>query len=204
MSSAAKSTTDAHCRLELKGGLLPNPDPLADILGDYCAFFSRQRGRLRDLGISIDGCELSHLAFRTLTYPEYLDARDALEKHAAANRENVWNGRLISKILLRTPLLLEDGFTVPMIELIPPMHQCVYRMGLEHLGVVVGERIDDFSRANRAGLTGQQFQSPVNEPYFVRFPDHTNVKFYLRSLKDACTMEGRALEGFTHGIHWQG
>jgi hypothetical protein len=33
-----------------------------------------------------------------------------------------------------------------LIELIPPVHQRVYRMGLEHLGVVVGEEIDDFSR----------------------------------------------------------
>jgi hypothetical protein len=34
-------------------------------------------------------------------------------------------------------------------------------MGLEHLGVVVGEGVDDFSRVHRAALTGQQFQSPA-------------------------------------------
>jgi hypothetical protein len=50
------------------------------------------------------------------------------------------------------------------IELIPPVHQRVYRMGLEHLGVVVGEEIDEFSRVHRPALTGQQFQSPDVEP----------------------------------------
>ncbi len=29
-----------------------------------------------------------------------------------------------------------------MIELIPPVHQRVYKMGLEHLGVVVGETFE--------------------------------------------------------------
>src|SRR5438128_11429026 len=54
-----------------------------------------------------------------------------------------------------------------LIELIPPVHQRVYRMRLEHLGVVVGEEIDDFSRVHRAALTGQQFQSPEVEPYYI-------------------------------------
>ena len=43
---------------------------------------------------------------------------------------------------------------------IPPVHQRVYRMGLEHLGVVVGEEIDDLSRVHRAALTGRRLQSP--------------------------------------------
>jgi hypothetical protein len=34
------------------------------------------------------------------------------------------------------------------------VHQRVYRMGLEHLGVVVGEEFDEFSRVHRAALTG--------------------------------------------------
>jgi hypothetical protein len=38
-----------------------------------------------------------------------------------------------------------------------------------HLGVVVGEEIDDFSRVHRAALTGQQFQSPDVEPVYVLF-----------------------------------
>ena len=37
---------------------------------------------------------------------------------------------------------------VSRIELIPPVHQRVYRMGLEHLGVVVGDEFDEFSRSS--------------------------------------------------------
>lgn len=183
---------------------MSDADRVNAIIGDFRAFYAQQKRRLADIGISIEGYELSHLAFRTLTYAEYLEVREGLEALAEANRENVWNGRPISKILLREPLVVEDGVTVPMIELIPPMHQCVYRMGLEHLGVVVGEGVDEFGRRHRSVLTGQQFQSPVNEPYFVRFYDYTNVKFYRRSLKDVCTMEGRPFTGFDHVEHWHG
>ena len=62
-------------------------------------------------------------------------------------------------IVLAEPLDVLDGAPVSRIELIPPVHQRVYRMGLEHLGVVVGDEFDDFSRVHRAVLTGQQFQS---------------------------------------------
>src|SRR5206468_7330726 len=80
----------------------------------------------------------------------YVHQRTLLERHARANSENVWNGRPISKVVLAEPLDVLDGTPVSLIELIPPVHQRVYRMGLEHLGVVVGEDIDDFSRVHRA------------------------------------------------------
>ena len=179
-------------------------DPLAEILGDYKAFFKQQQDRLGQSGISIEGYSLSHFAFRTLTYPEYLEARDKLEAYASVNHENVWNGRPISKILLKDPLQVGDGFEVPMIELIPPQHQCLYRMGLEHTGVVIGEDVDEFCRTHRAVLTGQQFQTLDLEPYFVRFGDYTNVKFYRQSLHATCVAEGRDFTGFFHVEHWHG
>ena len=40
------------------------------------------------------------------------------------------------------------------------MHQRVYTMGLEHLGVVVGDTFDAFVTAPKPVLTGQQFQGP--------------------------------------------
>jgi hypothetical protein len=89
-----------------------------------------------------------------------------------------------------------------LIELIPPVHQRVYRMGLEHLGVVVGEEIDDFSRVHRAALTGQQFQSPEVEPYYILFEDFTHVKFYRRSLHDGVILQGARFDGFRHVDEW--
>ena len=125
-----------------------------------------------------------------------------LERHAVANRENVWNGRPISLIVLAEPLGVLDGQVVPLIELIPPVHQRVYKMGLEHLGVVVGDEVDAFSRRHRAALTGQQFQSAANEPYYVLFEDFTHVKFYRRSLRAAVELEGGTFDGFHHVDDW--
>ena len=139
-------------------------DPIAEIIGDYRAFTAMQRDRLLTRGIDIAPYPLSHLAVRVADWDLYVHQRTLLERHARANLEGVWNGRPISKIVLDEPLDVLDGTPVSRIELIPPVHQRVYRMGLEHLGVVVGEEFDEFSRVHRAALTGQQFQSPAVDP----------------------------------------
>jgi hypothetical protein len=73
---------------------------------------------------------------------------------------------------------------------------------LEHVGVVVGEEFDEFSRVHRAALTGQQFQSPDVEPVYVLFEDFTHVKFYRRSFFDVVEDEEGRFEGFSHVDDW--
>lgn len=175
---------------------------LNDVIGDGIGFFAEQRARLRQSGIDISGFALSHLALRTDTHDEYLQLRERLEQFCAANIENVWNGRPISKMLLSEPLDLEDGFSVPLIELIPPPHRSLYKMGLEHTGVVIGEAVDEFAKKHRAALTGQQFQNEFCEPYFITFENHTNVKFYRYSLGDVMIMQGHRFDGFYHVDDW--
>ena len=178
-------------------------DPVADIIGDYRAFAAQQRDRLLARGIDISPFALSHLAFRVPEWDQYVHVRTLLERHATANVENVWNGRPISMILLAKPLEVLDGISVPLIELIPPVHQRVYKMGLEHLGVVIGDEVDAFSREHRAALTGQQFQSPDVEPYYVLFEDFTHVKFYRVSLYDGVVLQhGATFDGFVHVDDW--
>ena len=177
-------------------------DPVGDIIGDYRGFAAMQQERLLARGIDIRPYPLSHLAVRVPDWDQYVHLRTLLERHATANHEDVWNGRPISKILLVDPLRVLDETPVPLIELIPPVHQRVYRMGLEHLGVVVGEDVDAFSREHRAALTGQQFQSADNEPYYTLFEDFTHVKFYRRSLYDVCVLEGASFDGFVHVDDW--
>ena len=104
--------------------------------------------------------------------------------------------------MLAEPLEVLDGTPVSRIELIPPVHQRVYRMGLEHLGVVVGEDFDEFSKVHRAALTGQQFQSPNIDPVYVLFEDFTHVKFYRRSFFDVVEDEGAHFDGFRHVDDW--
>jgi predicted metalloenzyme YecM len=177
-------------------------DPIADLIGDYRAFTALQRDRLAARGIDIALYELSHLAVRVPEWDQYVHLRTLLERHAVANVEIVWNGRPISMILLAEPLRVLDGHVVQDIELIPPVHQRVYKMGLEHLGVVVGEEVDAFSREHREALTGQQFQSLTNEPYYILFEDFTHVKFYRRSLRAEVERKGVPFDGFHHVDDW--
>jgi predicted metalloenzyme YecM len=109
-------------------------------------------------GIDTTPHGLSHLACRVPEWDQYVHVRALIERHAVANRESVWNGRPISLIVPAEPLEVLDGKVVPLIELIPPLHQRVYKMGLEHLGVVVGGTFDAFVEAHKPVLAGQQFQ----------------------------------------------
>jgi predicted metalloenzyme YecM len=79
-------------------------DPIAEIIGDYRAFAAQQRDRLAARGIDIAPYALSHLAYRVPEWDQYVHVRTLLERHAVANRENVWNGRPISLILPAEPL----------------------------------------------------------------------------------------------------
>ena len=177
---------------------------MKDIMGDYEAFFSLQRVRLNDLHIDISGCEMSHLAYRTETYEDYLRTREEIERHCTSNIENVWNGRPISIMQLKEPLILSSDLEVRVIELIPPIHRRVYKMGMEHFGGVIGDSVDEFARRHRSALTGQQFQSAECEPYYVTFfEDFTMVKFYRNSLLEICeSQHERLYEGFSHVENW--
>ena len=176
-------------------------DPVGDIIGDYRAFAAQQHDRLLDRGIDIGSYSLSRVA----EWDDYVRVRSLLERHAVTNSENVWNGRPISLIVLADPLEVLDGKAVPLIELIPPVHQRVYKMGLEHLGVVVGGTFDAFVEAHKPVLTGQQFQGPNStpDPVYILFEDFTHVKFYRLSLKASVELHaGTFPAGFHHVDDW--
>jgi len=180
-------------------------DLLEDIIGDYRGFAAQQRERLAARGIDVAPYGLSHLAYRAAGWDEYVRLRGLIERHAVANSENVWNGRPISLIVLAEPLDVLDGKAVPLIELLAPVHQRVYKMGLEHLGVVVGDTFDDFVDTHKPVLTGQQFQGPnsIPDPVYILMEDFTHVKFYRLSLKDSVELDaGPFPEGFRHVDDW--
>lgn len=179
---------------------MANKEKAFEIIGDYTRFYALQYERLQKVGINADGLAVSHLAFRTGTLKEYLHVRQELETICVANVENVWNGRPISKLLLQKPLQLSQNATTSLIELIPPIHQAVYKMGLEHVGLVIGENISEFGRQYANVISGQQDQGEFCQPFFITFPDHTNVKFYRYSLQQVCILEGKVFDGFHHEI----
>ncbi len=174
------------------------------ILGNCSEFYEQQTQRLLHVGLDVRERAVSHVAYRTETLAEYLKMRQQLEAFCLANVENVWGGRPISKLLLQTPLHLASDSVTRLIELIPPPHpdvyQSIYKLGLEHMGIVIGESFVDFGRAYAPLWTGQQDQGPFCQPYFITFSDHTAVKFYQRSLEDVCILEGKRFDGFYHAI----
>lgn len=172
-----------------------------EIIGDYANFYILQAGRLKKLGIDIEGLEVSHLAFRTETLAEYLVIRRKLEKICSANVENMWDGKPISKLLLQEPLQLYKNATTSLIELIPSVNKSIYKMGLEHVGIVIGETFAEFGKRHAHKITGQQNQGKFCQPYFITFPDHTNVKFYRYSLQKVCILEGKHFSDFHHEIN---
>ena len=158
-------------------------DPIADIIGDYRAFAALQRDRLVARGIDIAPVPAQP---PRRPRPRVGPVRPPADPPRAP-RDREPRERLERTADLQDPARRAARGprrdVGPLIELIPPVHQRVYKMGLEHLGVVVGEEVDAFSRLHRAALTGQQFQSADNEPYYVLFEDFTHVKFYRRSLR---------------------
>jgi predicted metalloenzyme YecM len=179
-------------------------DPIEEIIGDYRGFAAQQRDRLLTRGIDITPYALSHLCYRVPEWDQYVRVRTQLERHAASNRENVWNGRPISLIVPAERMEVLDGKEVPLIELIPPVHQRVYKMGLEHLGVVVGDGFDAFVEEHKPVLTGQQFQGPNSnpDPVYILMEDFTHVKFYRASLRAAVEQFEGEFEGFVHVDDW--
>ena len=111
--------------------------------------------------------------------------------------------RPISLIVLSEPLDGLDGLRSRTSSSSPPVHQRVYRMGLEHLGVVVGEEIDEFSRVHRAALTGQQFQRSrrraVLRPVRGLHPREVLPALLVRRRHPR---EGGRFDGFSHVDDW--
>lgn len=165
---------------------------LQTILGDYTSFFGNLRQLIAQAGIDIAGCPLSHIAFRTATFEEYRQVQEQLKPWCRANVENDWNGRLIDKLLLEKPLELDQDYSVSLIELIPPPHREDWPLGLEHLGVVIGESFDDFTREHGDRFTGQQDQGPYCQPAYITFRNGRTVKFYRYSLQKVVELEGRS------------
>lgn len=177
-------------------------DLVADVIGDYKSFAVQQNDRLLARGIDIAPYDLGHLAVRVPEWDLYVHQRTLLERRSRASFENVWNGRPIALILLDEPLRVLGDKEIPLIELIPPVHQRIYKMGMEHIGVVVGDGVDEFSRRHRAVLTGQQFQNEWNEPYYVLFEDFTHMKFHRLALREVVEMQGGTFEGIHHVEGW--
>lgn len=172
---------------------------VSEILGDATAFFDGQHTQLNQLGIDIRGCAISHLAYRATSSQQYLDLRTELEKGCTANVESQWKGRPISKILLREPMDLGDGFTTNLIELIPPPHRRQLKTGFEHTAVVIGDHVEDFAARHRHALHDQPRDGRLREPFYIRHDADGSITRFLRlSLFELVVNDGFRFAGIQH------
>ncbi|MBA2649588.1 MAG: VOC family protein [Legionella sp.] len=163
---------------------------IQNLIGDYQAFFSDLLYRMKEIGIHINGMPLSHLLYRTVTTPEYIKLRDELKKHCSEFVETQFNGRAVSIIILREPLLLEDGFSVSMIELPAPRPEHMYPSGLESIGVILGNKLPEFIQQYDHVLTGIKDHGEHCQPAFITFDNDKTAKFYDISLRKIVILQG--------------
>ncbi len=161
-----------------------------EVIGDYESFFTDLMRELREVGIELDACPLSHLGYKATTLHEYEQVRDRLVEVSDRYLENEHNGRPIAKMILRDELALPASFTVSMIEIMPPKSRPAARYGLEHCGFVLGDGLDEFIAAHANVLTGRQDQGPFCQPAYVSFASGRRAKFYDRGLETVVTLEG--------------
>lgn len=163
---------------------------IEDLIGDYRAFFSDLLYRMKESGIHINDMPMSHLLYRTTTPPEYETLRDELIKHCSEFVETQFNGRAVSILILKKPLLLEDGFSVSMIELPAPRPEHIYPSGLESIGVIVGKKLPEFIKQHEHVLTGVKDHGQHCQPAFITFDNDKTSKFYDISLREIVILQG--------------
>lgn len=167
---------------------------IKNMIGNYDEFFSDLLERMKKCRIDITGMPMSHLLYRTATISEYENRRDELKILCNEFVETQFNGRAISILILKEPLLLEDGFTVSMIELPAPRPAHMYPSGLESIGVIVGKKLLDFINQYNDILTGVKDNGQHSQSAFITFDNNKTAKFYDISLREIVMLQGWKIE----------
>jgi predicted metalloenzyme YecM len=168
------------------------------IIGDYQAFFSDLLHRQKRVGIDMTGMLMSHLLYRTTTILEYEELRDQLTLFCKEFVETQFNGRAVSVLVLKEPLILEGGFSVSVIELPAPRPVHMYPSGLESTGVVVGRKLPEFIKQYKEVLTGVKNHGQHCQPAFITFDNNKTAKFYDISLTEIVILKGWKFEALPH------
>lgn len=166
------------------------------LIGDYQAFFADLLHRMKEVGIEIQSMPLSHLLYRTVTVPEYETLRDGLKDFCREFVETQFNGRAVSVLVLKEPLLLADGFQTSVIELPAPRSVHMYPSGLESIGVIVSKTLPEFIEQHKAVLTGIKDHGEYCQPAFITFDNDKTSKFYDISLEAIVALQGWSMERF--------
>lgn len=163
---------------------------IENLIGDYQTFFSDILSGVKKSGINITDKVLSHLTLRVETQTEYTYLRDEILNVCREFVETQFNGRAVSILILKKPLILEDDYRVEMIELAAPRSVHMYPTGLESLGFMIGKDLPAFIKKHRDVLTGIKDHGIHCKPAFLTFENEKTAKFYDISLREIVQLQG--------------
>jgi len=164
------------------------------VIGDYQVFAQDLFSRLEKLSIDIVGWPISHLSYRTTTTPEYEKMREELKAYSKGFVETQFNGRSISIFLLKDPLILNGNFSASVIELAAPRAVHMYPSGLEHLAILIGDKLPGFNKKHHKELTGIKEHGVYCRPSFITFDNGKTARFYDIPLLKIIELQGWKLE----------
>lgn len=164
------------------------------LIGDYKSFFVDLNRRSKEVGIDMHGMPMSHLLYRVREISEYETLRDQLKFFCREFVETQFNGRAVAVLVLEKPLVLEDGFSVSVIELPAPRAVHMYPSGLESIGVVLGKKLATFIARHHSALTGVKDHGQYCQPAFLTFDNEKTIKFYDHSLTEIVALQGWTIE----------
>ena len=167
---------------------------IKNIIGDYEFFFSDLLYRLKGMNIDVAGIPISHFSFRTETDSEYQKMLSELKIFCKEFSDIQFNGRAVSVLILKDPLVLRDGFDVSVLELLAPRSVHMYTSGLESIGLILGKKLPEFNGKHRSELTGTKDHGIYCQPSFITFDNNKTAKFYDISLKEIVELDGWKFE----------
>jgi len=115
------------------------------------------------------------------------------------------NDKRISILTLTTPLSLEQGFELPVIE-IPAPNSSKDALtgfespnsskdaltGFESMGIVVGPQFQEFLEQHDSVFTAVKEYGPYLKAALITFDNQKTVKFYNRSIREVIRLESGA------------
>lgn len=155
---------------------------IEDILGKYNIFLDKIFLNLEKSGIGKDDIsELDHIAFRTETLDRYEDIKKELLDFVEFNSEEIFNGRLISVLKLKEPLIYKE-YMINCIELMAPKENNQHKEGLEHAEFVVNKKLDEFLvKYDNIDFNMSAYERDENRELIIDYKDCA-IKFHEQSL----------------------
>ncbi len=154
------------------------------LLPDYQKFLDLVFTNLSSVKIDITGFFIDHIAMRTHSIADY---QKYLTEYSVGNKligVNIVRDRPIAIIKFNNPLIFKS-YTIPFFELMAPAGDFAHPNGLEHVEIIVPDLDELHKKYPQVEFDLKSRDRKINPELILRFPNHANVKFHIRSIDEA-------------------